>query len=391
MAKSAAKEWNNLQMLSKEENHLHLMVALSAYWHGNFFFILQEEANCSLHDYLQGNSEPLVSEELWRQMIGVADGLATLHKIYKGTRIAYHQDLKPANILIIRGIFKIADFGLLEFKPTSVLDDAEFTGVPYAHNTGFYAAPRQGRYTRDSDIWSLACIMSEVATHDIQGPQGVKGYREARIANVPHGRDMPRFFFEQHVKRAVLDWHGQLESCVRSKAPVLKDCAMYFHESFYSTEFFSLLGVMLRQTQTSSGVLQIVDAVVPDAGCIAETIERLRQKAVPTTTRPAENQSAAPRCLELEGLDSMLDGHLKSFEACLAGRKRLGFSTTTVADLKQLIVNLQGKQHVERRQQGLTRMSNFLKRYSEFGDLIGGLSGSIRFMGYIWVGRTPHN
>lgn len=138
MNKAAAKEWNNLQSLSKEENHLHLMVALSAYWHGQTFFILLEEADHSLHDYLKGAGDEFASDELWRQMTGLADGLATLHKLYDGTKIAYHQDLKPANILVVKRTLKIADFGLLEFKPVPSLDETGSTGVPNVHNTGYY-------------------------------------------------------------------------------------------------------------------------------------------------------------------------------------------------------------------------------------------------------------
>jgi len=62
----------------------------------------------SLHDYLsKGQGVIYKSSDLWRQVQGLAEGINTLHNLYQGTKIAYHQDLKPANILIVRGIMKI--------------------------------------------------------------------------------------------------------------------------------------------------------------------------------------------------------------------------------------------------------------------------------------------
>lgn len=128
------------------------MVALGAYWHSSHFFILQEEAEQSLHDYLKDPSNAFESQELWTQMQGIAEGLSTLHKLYKGTKIAYHQDLKPENILTVKRKLNIADFGLLELKPITLPGDTDMTGIPNNHVTGFYAAPRQAKYTRDCDI-----------------------------------------------------------------------------------------------------------------------------------------------------------------------------------------------------------------------------------------------
>ncbi|KAJ5020983.1 kinase-like domain-containing protein, partial [Bipolaris maydis] len=141
MHRSAAKEWYNLQRLSKEKDHPHLMPALGAYWHGSYFFILQEEAEQSLHDYLKDPSDTFEPQELWTQMQGIAEGLSMLHNLYKDTKIAYHQDLKPANILIVKRKLKIADFGLLELRPVALPGDTDMTGIPNNHVTGFYAAP----------------------------------------------------------------------------------------------------------------------------------------------------------------------------------------------------------------------------------------------------------
>jgi serine/threonine protein kinase len=389
MAKPAAKEWNNLQRLSKEEDHPHLMVALGAYWHGNQFFILQEEAEQSLHDYFNSEGEEFESQELWKQLKGVADGLTTLHKLYKGTKIAYHQDLKPANILIVKRRLKIADFGLLEFKPVTSFDDTGSTGVPNAHNTGYYAAPRQGKYTRDSDIWSLGCIMSELATCDIQGRGEVKNYRDARVADGPHGRDTPRFFSGQFVKDTVLKRHSLLYSFVQSKVRTDEDTAsMEFQEKFYNPEFFGLLNSMFKYTQKSTSLLEVPSqSAVPDAGHVAETIERLRKAAVPASTldNQVENLSLEQDLLDANALNSSLAAHTTDFKEILSRRNRMKLPTTTLTDLKQYIVNLQAKQHAERRQQGLKTLNLFLERLEQFGELIKTLPGATEFMGFVWV------
>ncbi|KAF2827401.1 hypothetical protein CC86DRAFT_290274 [Ophiobolus disseminans] len=80
-----------------------------------------------------------------------------------------------------------------------------------------------------------------------------------------------------------------------------------------------------------------------------------------------------------------LAAHILDFKEVLNRRNRLKFPTTTVADLKQYIINLQAKQHAERRQPGFKRLDLFLKRFEDFGELIKSLPGAMEFMGFVWV------
>ncbi|CAI6290402.1 unnamed protein product [Periconia digitata] len=393
MKKSAAKEWNNLQMLSKMNSHPHIMVALGAYWHGRQFFILMEEAELSLQDYLNSEGVEFDSQELWKQMGGAADGLSTLHGLYADTRIAYHQDLKPANILIVRGRFKIADFGLLEFKPISTDDGTGATGIPNAHNTGFYAAPRQATYTRGSDIWSLGCIMSEIATCDIQGRDEVRKYHEARVENKPMTRDFPRFFFGDQVKGAVLGRHILLQSCVETQKLADRGVeSMEFRRKFYTDDFFELLHAMFNVGGISNEHLTFNKATGPDAAQVCKTIERLHHDAGSEfdMDNVIDTLTLEQRLLDDEALDRALTTHLSEFERVLNKRDPGRLLETSADDFKQFLVNLQEKQHAERRQQGLKRLSIFLERIEQYEELVerlpiaarigGSLRGPLKFL-----------
>jgi serine/threonine protein kinase len=364
---------------------------LGAYWHGNHFFILQEEAEKSLHGYLKESGDEFESQELWTQMQGVAEGLNTLHKLYKGTKIAYHKDLKPANILIVKRKLKIADFGLLEFKPVSLPGDTDPTGIPNGHNTGFYAAPRQGKYTRYCDIWSLGCIMSEIAVCDIQGREGVSDYKQARMADGASGKDTPRFFCGQQVKDAVLRRHAQLHDHVQFAVATDGNSTTQFQKRFYNKEFFGLLNRMFRRNRTSGNLLEVPgEDTGLDAAHVVETLEILRKEASPTTglDNIAGNLSLEQYLQDPELLGSSMEAHLVGLRDILNWKNRVRFPATTVTALKQYIVNLQHRQHVERRQQGFSRLGPFLERFGQFGELITTLSGVGEIMGFIWVSAS---
>ena len=364
------------------------MVALGAYWHGSHFFILQEEADRSLHDYLKGPGDVLDSPELWTQMQGVAEGLNTLHELYKGTTIAYHQDLKPANILIVKGTMKIADFGLLELKPATLPTDTDPTGIPNEHNTGFYAAPRQGKYTREYDIWSLGCIMSEIATCDIQGRDGVSNYKKARTTDGSSGKDTPRFFYGREVKNAVLLRHKQLYASVQTSTPTDGNPTRQLRKKFYNERFFDLLNRMFRQDRVSANLLEVShEGAGIDAALVVEELATLRKEAFPATILDdGIGNLTLEQCLQdVDTLGPSIKAHLIDFKSMLNRKNRDIFQATAVTDLKQYIVNLQDKQHVERRQQGLGRLGPFLERFGEFGELIATLPSSGEIMGFVWV------
>ena len=130
-----------------------------------------------------------------------------------------------------------------------------------------------------------------------------------------------------------------------------------------------------------------VELSVPDAGYITETIGRLHIAALPPSTVNHQIESLSLEqhfqdALTLKASLGTLVGH---FKAVLNTKNRAKFPATTLDDLKQSILNLQAKQHAERRQQGLRRLSVFLERFQQFGEFVQDLDGANEFMGFIWV------
>lgn len=98
--------------------------------------------------------------------------------------IGLHHDLRPRNVLVSDGRFILADFGISTLKPLSANSE-----TPFKHGSDDYLAPecedwengfQAGNVHRSADVWSLGCILAEVATYMAWGPQGVERFRAAR-------------------------------------------------------------------------------------------------------------------------------------------------------------------------------------------------------------------
>jgi eukaryotic-like serine/threonine-protein kinase len=90
----------------------------------------------------------------------VLNGLEELHQLG-----FVHRDLKPQNVLLIGGVWKLSDFGLI-LPPTG--STAQLTSVGSAWGTPEYAAPEQSSEFHTvgpgADIYAFGCIL-----HDIFG------------------------------------------------------------------------------------------------------------------------------------------------------------------------------------------------------------------------------
>jgi NIMA (never in mitosis gene a)-related kinase len=99
---------------------------------------------------------PITEEEIWRVFLSVVWGLKALH-----AKQILHRDLKSANVFLFKdGTVKLGDLNVSKIAKKGLLYTQ--TGTPY------YAAPEVWRdqpYDHKSDIWSLGCIVYEMATY----------------------------------------------------------------------------------------------------------------------------------------------------------------------------------------------------------------------------------
>ena len=93
--------------------------------------------------------------ELWSTMIQLLGGMKALHDLG-----IMHRDIKCANIVIdAKGTTKLADFNVSKVMTENGFLSTQ-TGTPY------YASPEVWRdqpYDFKSDVWSLGCVLYEMA------------------------------------------------------------------------------------------------------------------------------------------------------------------------------------------------------------------------------------
>ncbi|KAL2820555.1 hypothetical protein BDW59DRAFT_164595 [Aspergillus cavernicola] len=241
--------------------HGHLMPALTAFWHGDKFSIVFEEAEQTLGAYLQTDRTLFAHEELWDQVQGLAEGLAHLHNVS-----ASHGDLKPANILIVRRVMKIADFGLLQISSWP-------PGTYSRPSTDAYASPAAS--ANEMDVWSLGAIISEIATFDLETKDGLQQFRDSRRADVDP--QFPRLFtlsfrHERLLKRSVTQKIDALKEIIAcgDRGQQSSGVVSPFQQHFFNPRFFVLLYGMLWENPLAC----------PSSNDVASTLRDLRAQAI---------------------------------------------------------------------------------------------------------------
>ncbi|KAM3145271.1 hypothetical protein pb186bvf_002599 [Paramecium bursaria] len=98
-------------------------------------------------------SGSLPEKDIWKALHQITRGLKRLHEMK-----VVHRDLKSANIFISNGIYKLGDLNVSKVTKKGLAYTQ--TGTPY------YASPevwRNQAYNTQSDIWSLGCVIYEMA------------------------------------------------------------------------------------------------------------------------------------------------------------------------------------------------------------------------------------
>ncbi|RDW84188.1 protein kinase family protein [Aspergillus mulundensis] len=262
-------EWFNLLHFD-ELKHPHLMSALAAFWHRDQFSIVFEEAEQTLDTYLK--SDGGLAQELWSQLQGLADGLAFLHGSC-GSIIAYHGDLKPANILIVRGVMKIADFGLLQVRYTSSVANPleSWPSSDINASTRPYAGPSGKKPSMD--VWSFGAILSEIAAFDLEGKSGLQRYRKSRLDDSQEEADGFHNYGFHHagfLKKSVTETITALQELVRNSQQQQNNVLVSpFQQRFFRQRFFELI----------RGMLSDGHAYCPTSEHVADELKEIHRQA----------------------------------------------------------------------------------------------------------------
>ena len=119
---------------------------------------------CSVHERHQGNRLP--ARECVRIALALAEALDFLHE-----RGLIHRDIKPTNILFVKGQPKLADVGLVtEVKPAG-------QAATQVGTLPFMPPWPEPHGTRQADIYSLGMVLYEISTGGKAGP--------GAVANIP--------------------------------------------------------------------------------------------------------------------------------------------------------------------------------------------------------------
>ncbi|KAF4459684.1 serine threonine kinase [Fusarium albosuccineum] len=223
---------------------------------------------------LQGLSPHLRDDEflpdnwLWKQILGVCRALAVMHTGMRnpfghmtGQVIMFHFDLKPANILVTAdGTLKIADFGL---SSITIVQQGQAQTAAYRQGDMRYAPP-ESRNTGTSDtlpggelgdigvllnydVWSLACIMTEVLVR-LLSQEGHSNQHEGSATLPREGR-----FFN--------DNDGILKDCVRNLINGIK--CMFREDPSYNT-YMKAVGDLLLEMFNHDNSQRISSSTVLD-------------------------------------------------------------------------------------------------------------------------------
>ncbi|KAF4634109.1 hypothetical protein G7Y89_g4005 [Cudoniella acicularis] len=216
---SFAEEVENLSVLRNAlSEHSRILSSLATVSLGNQFYTLAPLADMDLDMFLNKTNTgfEITMANLIAEAKDLVDALDFLHTRIKistaGWRSKYlaccHMDLKPDNILVFRhphhpvGIWRITDFGISTIRendfplrnkgkdrlgvPTTV---GMLTSSPQTHvkrGSGTYQAPEvndnEGKRNvgRKSDIYSFACILTQVFAFGLGGKQELMDFDKGR-------------------------------------------------------------------------------------------------------------------------------------------------------------------------------------------------------------------
>ena len=144
----------------------------------NSWVLVMPKADKSLRDYLTENVEHLSIDDTVQVLSDVTQALAAMDG-----RIV-HRDIKPDNILLLKGRWCLADFGISRYaEATTAPDTRKFSMTPP------YAAPEQWRGDRATiatDVYAIGVVAYELLAGQLPfvGPE-IHDYRRQHLSETP--------------------------------------------------------------------------------------------------------------------------------------------------------------------------------------------------------------
>ncbi|KAI9767404.1 MAG: hypothetical protein M1839_004508 [Geoglossum umbratile] len=326
--------------------------------------IVLEYGESDLSLYFGSKEPPVLQSEIegfWEELFDVAHTIGRMHNLklriggvvqeyygYVFTLLrdvhiliavnSWHADIKPDNILTVRGKFKLADPGFAKFERRGdkglkqILEGGTETyGAPESH-LGRRGA--SGIVTQSIDIWSLGCVFSIAASWVVLGYPGIPQFHKMRqnaidklVAEQNPGSStrngvpslIPGDYFHdgEKVLADVLEWHKFLRNGLRKTDTItdrvlnlIEGKMLLVGEKRVSAEnLCNDLGTILAQSRSESRIPTPPETII-------EALLEVDNEAPPNLTQPS-----------LEAVPGM--GQLSSDRKTLKSRLLVSLKKTT--------------------------------------------------------------